>query len=157
MRLKHFFLTIGLGLLLTACSSAAAGPVDIKQNQDSCEVCHMGIEEMNSAAQLILKNGKPIIFDDIGCMTEYLQTENPEYEAAFVHDYQSKEWISFDASSFIQDQNIDSPMSYGIAAFKSKDDAAAFQREHGGDAYTKAELLNAEINNLKKPGMKHNH
>jgi parallel beta-helix repeat protein len=157
MKLKHFFVIIGLGLLLTACSFAAAGPVDIKLNKDSCDVCHMGIEEMESAAQLILKNGKPVLFDDIGCMTEYLQTENPEYEAAFVHDYQSKEWISFDTSSFIQNQNIDSPMSYGIAAFKSKDDAAAFQREYGGDAYTKAELLNTEIKSFKKPGMSHSH
>ncbi|WP_026582976.1 nitrous oxide reductase accessory protein NosL [Bacillus sp. J33] len=157
MKLKQIIYMSCLTILLAACTSEAAKPVDIRQNEDSCDVCHMGIEEMDAAAQMILKNGKPVLFDDIGCMVEYFQKEKPEYEAAFVHDYQTKEWISFDASWFVHDQNIASPMSYGIAAFHSEEDALAFLEEHEGEAYSKDDLLNADLNSFKKPGMKHSH
>ncbi|KON88362.1 hypothetical protein AF332_17160 [Sporosarcina globispora] len=157
MKYRTILLMFAPVIFLTACSAAASEPAEIKTNHDTCDNCNMGIEELESAAQLILKNGEPVLFDDIGCMTQYLQTENPEYEAAFVHDYLSKEWISFDTSSFIQNSDIESPMSYGIAAFESLEKAEGFGEKHGGTAYSKEELLKADITSFKRKGMDHSH
>ncbi|UOE53070.1 nitrous oxide reductase accessory protein NosL [Cytobacillus oceanisediminis] len=157
MKYRTILLMTVLVILLSACSSSASEPAEIKQNQDSCDNCNMGIAELESAAQLILESGEPVLFDDIGCLTQYIQTENPEYDAAFVHDYLSREWISFEASSFIQNGNIESPMSYGIAAFESLEKAEEYQKKNGGIVYSKEELLKADIKSFKRDGMKHSH
>lgn len=157
MKYRTILLMAILVILLSACSSSATEPTEIKQNRDSCDNCNMGIAELESAAQLILKSGEPVLFDDIGCMTQYIQTENPEYDAAFVHDYLSREWISFETSSFIQNGHIESPMSYGIAAFESLEKAEEYQKKNGGTAYSKDELLKADIKSFKGEGMKHSH
>ncbi|WP_264739361.1 nitrous oxide reductase accessory protein NosL [Cytobacillus firmus] len=157
MKYRTILLIAILAILLTACSSTVSEPAEIIQNKDSCDNCNMGITELESAAQLILKSGEPVLFDDIGCMTQYIQTENPEYDAAFVHDYLSSEWISLEASTFIQNGNIESPMSYGIAAFESLEKAEEYQKKHGGTAYSKEELLKADIRNFKGNGMNHSH
>ncbi|MCS0674039.1 nitrous oxide reductase accessory protein NosL [Cytobacillus firmus] len=157
MKYRTILLMAILVILLSACSSSASEPAEIKQNRDSCNNCNMGIAELQSAAQLILKSGEPVLFDDIGCMTQYIQTENPEYDAAFVHDYHSREWISFEASSFIQNGHIESPMSYGIAAFESLEKAEEYQKKNGGTVYSKDGLLKADIKSFNGEGMKHSH
>jgi copper chaperone NosL len=157
MKNRTILLIAILVILLSACSSSASEPAEIKQSRDSCDNCNMGIAELESAAQLILKSGEPVLFDDIGCMTQYIQTENPEYDAAFVHDSLSREWISFETSSFIQNGHIESPMSYGIAAFESLEKAEEYQKKNGGTVYSKDELLKADIKSFKGEGMKHSH
>lgn len=157
MKYRPVLLMAVLAMLLSACSSSASQPAEIKLNQDRCANCNMGIADLESAAQLILKSGEPVLFDDIGCITQYLQTEKPEYEAAFVHDYISGEWISFDAAAFIQHSDIDSPMSYGIAAFESLEKAGEYRKEHGGTAYSKEELLKADMKSFKGDGKNHSH
>ncbi|WP_436376656.1 nitrous oxide reductase accessory protein NosL [Cytobacillus sp. BC1816] len=157
MKYRYILLMAVLVIFLSGCSSSASEPAVIKQNRDSCDNCNMGIIELESAAQLILKSGKPVLFDDIGCMIQYIQTENPEYDAAFVHDYLSSEWISFESSSFIQNGHIESPMSYGIAAFESLEKAEEYQKKHGGIVLLKEDLLKADIKSFKGEGMKHSH
>lgn len=157
MRYRPVILMAVLTLLLSACSSSASEPAEINLNEDSCTACNMGIADLESAAQLILKSGEPVLFDDIGCMTQYLQTEKPEYEAAFVNDYLSREWILFDAAAFIQNSGIDSPMSYGIAAFESMKKAEEYRKKHGGTVYSKDELLEADMKSFKGDGKNHSH
>jgi len=154
---KWSFLFILILLALAGCSASTKEPTEISQNIDSCDVCKMGISEIDSAAQMILKNGKPVLFDDVGCMVVYIQDEKPEYEAAFVHDYHSKEWISFDQSTFVHNHSIDSPMSYHIAAFEREDDAVSFHKEHGGKVYTSSDLIKADTKILKTSEMEHGH
>ncbi|MGN7175269.1 hypothetical protein BK139_07935 [Paenibacillus sp. FSL R5-0490] len=157
MKFRPVLLMAVLAILLSACSSAASEPAEIKLNQDNCANCNMGIADLESSAQLILKSGEPVLFDDIGCMTHYLQTEKPEYEAAFVHDYLSREWILFDAAAFIQHSDIDSPMSYGIAAFESLKKAEEYRKKHGGTVYSIDELLEADMKSFKGDGKNHSH
>lgn len=157
MKYKDILLMAFLVIFLSACSSSASEPAEIKQNRDRCDNCNMGIAELESAAQIILKSGEPVLFDDIGCMTQYIQTENPEYDAAFVHDFHSREWIPFESSSFIQNGHIESPMSYGIAAFESLEKAEEYQKKNRGTLFSKEELLKADIKSFKGEGMKHSH
>ncbi|MED3574958.1 nitrous oxide reductase accessory protein NosL [Cytobacillus praedii] len=157
MKFKVLILMAGFLLLLAGCQSKAAAPIEIKANEESCAECKMGIEELKSAAQIILKDGKPLLFDDIGCMITYLQQNSPKYQAAFIHDYQTKDWIDFDKSTFVQNSSIESPMSYGIAGFDSEEKAAQFKEKDGGELYSKEELLKAEMKSFKSGGMEHGH
>ncbi|MBU8878315.1 nitrous oxide reductase accessory protein NosL [Bacillus sp. FJAT-29790] len=157
MKLKWLALIAAVVFSLTGCSAAASGPVDIQKNQENCDSCNMGIMDLDSAAQIVLKNGKPLLFDDIGCMIEYLQENNPQYEGAFVHDFDTKKWIDLDSSVFIQDQKIESPMSYGIAAFSTSEGAKEFQNEHGGHLYSKKDMLEVDLKNFKQSGSDHSH
>lgn len=157
MKFKWGIIVTVIFLLLVGCSSTGSGPTEIKQNTDSCDVCKMGIQELNSAAQMILEDGKPVLFDDIGCMIVYIQQEQPEYKDAFVHDFESKEWIPFEKSTFVHDQSIDSPMSYGIVAFDDEGDAANFQEDHGGELYSNKDLVASDMKSFKKSGMENSH
>ncbi|KQL19791.1 nitrous oxide reductase accessory protein NosL [Cytobacillus solani] len=157
MKCKVLMLMIGFILLLAGCQSKAAAPVEIKANEESCAECKMGIEELKSAAQIILEDGKPLLFDDIGCMINYLQQKSPKYEAAFIHDFETEEWIDFDKSTFVQGTSIESPMSYGIAGFESEEKASQFQKKHDCDMYSKEELLKADMKSFKSGGMEHGH
>lgn len=152
MKCRWTIILLSVVLFLTACSSKTAAPVEIKANEEDCDTCHMGIEDLHSAAQIILENGKPMLFDDIGCMVVYMQEHQPKYEAAFVHDFDSKEWISFDNSTFVQSENIHSPMNYGIAAYATEKHASDMQKVQGGEIYTVKELLEKELK-----GTKHGH
>ncbi|WP_102275249.1 nitrous oxide reductase accessory protein NosL [Cytobacillus massiliigabonensis] len=157
MKFKVLVLMAGFFLLLAGCQSKAAAPVEIKANEESCAECKMGIEELKSAAQIILEDGKPLLFDDIGCMINYLQQNSPKYEAAFIHDFETGEWIDFDKSTFVQGTAIESPMSYGIAGFESEEKATQYKEEHDGNILSKEELLKADMKSFKSGGMEHGH
>ncbi|MEH7525460.1 nitrous oxide reductase accessory protein NosL [Bacillus sp. JJ1503] len=152
MKCRWWVLLLAVMISLTACSNKTAAPVEIKANEEDCDACHMGIEDLHSAAQIILEDGEPKLFDDIGCMVVYMQEHQPKYEAAFVHDFDSEEWISFDNSTFVQNQNIHSPMNYGIAAYETEQQASDMQKEQGGEIYSSKELLEKDLK-----GTKHGH
>lgn len=157
MNNKCFFLLIVILLSLTGCAVSAYEPIKIEQNIESCDVCKMGIGEIESAAQMILKDGKPILFDDIGCLVVYIQEEKPEYKVAFVHDYHSEKWISFDQATFVHTQSIDSPMNYRLVAFESEEEAESFQKVNDGTIFSSSALVSADINGFKSNDQEHSH
>lgn len=146
--MKRKLLTFLLALSMTAgCSAQATKPVEINENVDSCDICHMGIRDASLAAEVLI-DGKPMKFDDIGCMVIYLQ-QHKNIDAAFVHAYDSKEWIDFQKSYFVHDSSIESPMGYGIAAFLTKQAAEKFANKHGGQVFSADELLKQNMMEFK--------
>ena len=84
-------------MLLAACGNEEVQPVDINEATDTCEVCNMAVVNNQHATQIILENGKSYVFDDVGCMYEWLgNNENEKIAAEFVRDYNDKEWILVD-------------------------------------------------------------
>ena len=117
-----------IGLLVGCSSAKAAEPVSINPDVDSCARCNMGIIEKEHAAQIIMKDGTPNLYDDIGCMLSDLKENKENAEIGFVQDYQSHEWIDIEEASFVQEDNIATPMSYGIVAFHSLKMQKPFKR-----------------------------
>lgn len=151
--MRKFLVVMILFTFLVGCSSKSAfKPQPIDPSVDSCDQCHMGIQNVKASAEVILKDGTPKKFDDIGCMTVYLQGNLEQAANVFVHDYMTGEWIDMYEAVFIQGSSVKSPMNYGFVAFSSQKDAETFQAENGGKLYTPEDLLKADVQALKDAG-----
>ena len=141
---KKLFYLIGLAgliLLLAACGNEAVQPVDIAAT-DTCEVCNMAVVNNQHATQIVLKNGKSMVFDDVGCMYKWLaNNENEEIAAKFVRDYNDKEWILVDDATFVYNQSIKTPMAYNVLSFKDQASAEEFTSENEGSTLMTADEL----------------
>lgn len=147
------YITIGLFIFLIGCSEdTAMEPVPINEGVDSCETCHMGIIDMDASSQIILQDGTPKKFDDIGCMLAYYQENKENVGKAYVHDFHSKEWIDLEEATFLQDSSFESPMSYGMIAFNSSEDADTFQADNGGEKYVGTDVTDIDLSTLKAMG-----
>lgn len=145
-----------VGLLIGCTSQVSLDPVEIDGDVESCAECNMGINEIEHATQVILEDGTPKIYDDIGCMVIDLNENDENVGIGYVHDHDSGEWIDMKEATYVQESTIHTPMNYGIIAFESADDATSFQVAHGGDIFSYDELLQLNILDLKH-GDEHDH
>ena len=92
-----------------------------------------------------------MVFDDVGCMYEWLDSnENEEIAAEFVRDYNDKEWILVDDATYVYNQSVKTPMAYNVISFKDKASAEEFATENEGST-----LMTA--NELADHGWEQNH
>ncbi|MFS0821702.1 nitrous oxide reductase accessory protein NosL [Bacillus sp. 1P02SD] len=124
---------IGFVLLIAACGNDEVQPVDINEETDTCEVCNMAVVDNQYATQIVLENGKSMVFDDVGCMYEWIGTNpNEKIAAEFVRDYNDKEWILVDDATYVYNQSVKTPMAYNVISFKDKASAEEFVTENEG-------------------------
>lgn len=133
-----------LALVLTACGGTAGvepTPPTIHYGEDMCELCNMIISEERHAAAYVTEDGHGHSFDDIGDMVQaHLETQK-EVLAFFVHDYEDEAWIRAETAHYVLSDNLTTPMTSGLAAFTSSEDAQALAAELQGQVLTFDELL----------------
>ena len=114
----------------------------------------MIIGDEKFAAELKDKENNVLKFDDIGCLKAYEKKYELKGVYAWVHDYQSGEWIESNKAFFVHSSQLVSPMGYGIAAFSSLRDAERFAKESNGRITTsdEAEKKFQEVINQNKGG-----
>ncbi|MED0703033.1 nitrous oxide reductase accessory protein NosL [Aeribacillus composti] len=134
MRKMYFiFMLCALLIITAACGKKEVSPRAIDEKNDKCAQCNMAVMDNQFATQLILKNGKTFVFDDIGCMYKWKsENKNENIEAEFVRDYHSKEWVESDKATYVYDQSIRTPMAYNVISFQDKKDAEAFISKNSG-------------------------
>lgn len=118
-------------------------PKAIDEAVDKCENCKMAVADNADATEIVLKDGKVLVFDDIGCMVNKWIKANgtDEIEAAFVRSHHDKEWLDYEKAVYVFDPKITTAMGYGVIAFKDEAGAQAFIDKNGmGTIMTKAEL-----------------
>ncbi|WP_438444244.1 nitrous oxide reductase accessory protein NosL [Gorillibacterium sp. sgz5001074] len=131
-KLMLAFMVVVLGLALTACGGKDYKPVAIKEGVDKCEVCQMLIKDDQYATEIILKDQKPLKFDDIGDLFVWLKKNGRDNVGAiYVRDYKTKEWLELDKATYVYDASAKTPMSFGVLSFKSEADADAYIKEKG--------------------------
>ncbi|WP_404328150.1 nitrous oxide reductase accessory protein NosL [Mesobacillus maritimus] len=141
-KLIHFMGLAGLLLLLAACGNDEVQPVDINEATDTCEVCNMMVANNQHATQIVLENGKSMVFDDVGCMYDWIESHtNEEIAGKFVRDYDDKEWILVDDATFVYNQSVKTPMAYNVVSFKDKTSAESFAAENEGSTVMTASEL----------------
>lgn len=122
-------LRLVLALLIAGCSTAAPAddPPELNLGRDICERCGMIIEDVRFASGYRLGDGTSRIFDDIGGMLAWAELSGEFDEARmWVHDYDSETWIDATTATFVFSSDLMTPMAFGIAAFSTKEAAAAF-------------------------------
>ena len=121
-----FFSVIGCGAVDTK------HPPKIRYGTDVCDECRMIISEEQFAAASIDRDGNVTKFDWIGCLVLYQMKHPSEAKRTWVHDYQSKEWIEIDKAFFMNTEKLVAPMSFGLVAFSSEEEASQFAHDEGG-------------------------
>lgn len=119
-------------LFLIGCSEKTYEPKTINGETDICKVCNMSIAHEDYAAQLIFTNGDYEVFDDLGCLMEFMmETEESEIGAAFIKDAEEDQWLHVKNATYIYSKDYWTPMNYGVLAFSSKEAAEQYMKEHG--------------------------
>ena len=123
-----------LALVVPACSAPAPGV--IHYDVDACDRCRMTISDPSFAAQLVMRTGKVYRFDDPGCLLSFMASDHvrdADVHSAWLNDHAHPEaLLPAGEAIFVVSDRIRAPMNGGVAAFRSRADAAALQSEAGG-------------------------
>ena len=161
----RFLWSIWLILLtLTACGGGVAAdqPPDIRYGEDPCDECHMLIQDKRFAAAYITEDAQSYRFDDIGDMLLHMQKHSPQIASAWVHDYDTEEWLRAEEAFYVHASSLHTPMGYGLAAFATRERAEAFANEHEGMVMTFDALRAKDADTLRNASApdgasEHNH
>ncbi len=138
-----------ISIVASACASQAdaSGPPEIVYGRDLCVECGMLITEERFAAAYRFEN-EARRFDDIGGMLLH-GTETQELPAAagdaWVHDWESRAWLSAEDAWYVIAEGLVTPMGYGIVAFADRAAADAYATDRSGTTYTWNELFGLTI------------
>lgn len=107
---------IPICLFAIGCAAATSGPAPLRLNEDSCAHCRMTLVSARTAAQIVAPGEEPVIFDEIGCLRDYLANHALAPGArVYVADHRTSAW--HDAASAIFTQtSVSTPMSSGLIA-----------------------------------------
>lgn len=123
---------LAAALILPGCGNKQFEARGINFATDICAICNMGISQEPYAGQVALANGDYEVFDDIGClMTYYNKVDQSDIGATFVKDYSGDDWVQVEKAVFVSDEAIATPMSYGVIAFQTKEEAEAYIKKEG--------------------------
>lgn len=128
-------------LLLTACSEKTYEPREINPETDVCYMCNMSVTHVDYAAQVVLKNGDYVVFDDLGCLMEYIaEYGESDIGAAFIRGADSPNWLSIKEAIYVYSKDYWTPMNYGVLAFSSQQEADNYMAEQPGKILSFEEL-----------------
>jgi copper chaperone NosL len=124
---------IVIWMMTAACANASWGPASIRLREDACAHCRMTLLSLATAAQIVSPQEEPVIFDDVGCLREYLQRHAlADGARVFVADHRSLEWIDASTAVFTQ-STVHTPMSSGVLAHANAASRDADPEARGGD------------------------
>jgi copper chaperone NosL len=103
----------------------------------------MAISEKRFASELITEDGEVYKFDDIGCMLRSRESRvSPaSVAAAFVVDFETREWLKSEEAHFVKSAEFKTPMSGNAVAFRTSTAAAAMAERTQGVSMRYAGLL----------------
>jgi copper chaperone NosL len=120
-------------VVLTNCQKKTIEPVSVEAN-DMCSFCRMSISEKRYVAEFIDDDGQVLKFDDIGCMASFVQQKKNRapIRATFVMDFDAREWLKAEDAFYVRSSEFDTPMGFGIVAFKDQTRAQAEATKNRG-------------------------
>lgn len=115
-RLLRGLVAVALGSAMAACGTSAVGPVAIDLGNDACGHCRMAIVSASTAAQIVAPGDEPVLFDDLGCLRDFLAASTPPADAVvFVADHRTGQWVEARSAVFTT-TTVDTPMGSGLLA-----------------------------------------
>jgi copper chaperone NosL len=110
-----------LVVVTSGCASGPAQPVSIDTRNDSCAYCRMVVSDPRVAAQIVAPGEEAKVFDDIGCLRDYVAKRELARDAAvFVADHRTGEWVPARYAVYTVSTGRRTPMSSGIVAHGSR-------------------------------------
>jgi copper chaperone NosL len=106
-----------LVLLAAACAATALEPARIDTANDACRHCRMIVSDVRTAAQIVAPGEEPLVFDDVGCLRDYLARAALAAGAVrFVADHRTGAWVRAEGATFTKVTSTSTPMGSGIIA-----------------------------------------
>lgn len=128
-RSRDWGLPLGLALAALAAGAFAwqllraqelpTGVSPVAWDKTACAHCRMHVGEPGFAAQLQLKDGRILDYDDPGCLVKWLDA-NPadarpdQIHGVWFHHKTDDRWLSREQAGFVE--AVPSPMGFGLAA-----------------------------------------
>ncbi len=104
-----------LAMLAAGCASGPAQPLQVRLGEDACAYCRMTIVSTTTAAQIVVSGAEPVIFDELGCLSNYLAANTIEGARIFVADHRTLAWVDAAGAVFTRTAT-QTPMSSGLLA-----------------------------------------
>jgi len=123
----NLFISAATLVLLVACGHS--GPETININKDDCDNCKMSISDKRFACELVTEKGRAYKFDDVTCMMSYKNDNKDKMTNAhfYINNYLlPNDLLLSDKLTFVEGENVSSPMGGNIAAFTNKDSAETY-------------------------------
>lgn len=88
-------------------------------NRYICNDCDMMLKTYKHSAQVVTKKGKVYLFDDVGCMINWLEKEGfkEEQYQGYVYAKDTNGYIPSELAWYIRDGNT--PLGYGFEAYET--------------------------------------
>ncbi len=101
---------------LAACSAPVPLPVAVRLGEDACAHCRMTLVSTATAAQIAEPGAEPVVFDELGCLQNYLAgTPVRDRAIVFVTDHRTGEWVRATEAVFTK-TSVQTPMASGLLA-----------------------------------------
>ena len=145
--MKSLVVAIGIALLgvvggvVFLWPSQRTGAEPITYGRDACAHCRMHISQPGFAAELRDSNGVLTKYDDIGCMLHAMVALHHEVPEVWVEDHDGGGFVPLLSASLVRAERLETPMGYGIVAFKDAGAAATFARAQGGEVLVLEDIL----------------
>jgi copper chaperone NosL len=103
----------------------------------------MGVSDARLAAQLVAALEEPKLFDDIGCLRDYLKAGEtiPADAIAYVADHRTGAWVPARQAVYVQTPALATPMGSGIAAWSDASSRSADRGVPDASARSAADLF----------------
>jgi len=114
-----------IGALVAVAALGVGGAVAMSQrlpdaaqepvwDREPCTHCHMHVGDPSYAAQIQLRDGRILHFDDPGCLLDHLRSTRPDVHAIWFHHLREDRWIRAQDAAFVRTEAT--PMGYGLGA-----------------------------------------
>jgi copper chaperone NosL len=143
MRVTEWWVVI---CLAAGCGGGAIEPAELVLDEEACSHCRMAVSQKLYAAQAVSRSGRTDFFDDIACLAKWAPTQTQGDDLGFfVVDQESGEWLDARAAYYMRSDELDTPMSSGLAAFGRRERAEAAARKLEGRVLDWDALCGEEI------------
>ncbi len=124
-------------LWVAACSAPpAAGPPEIAYGEVECGHCRMIVSEEKYAAAVEAVGGERAVFDDLGCLLNWVRDRDLETSTVWVHDVGDSSWLEAKRAVFARDPSRITPMGSGWTARE-----VGGAQDGAGPSYSWSELV----------------
>jgi len=110
-------------LFMVFAGTAFAGAADIPEGA-RCHLCGMVVQPSSAYSAQIVDGGQLLAFCDIGDMLYHYNKQAAKPAELYVRDMKSMEWTDAKAALYVKSEKFSTPMGWGIAAFKDREEAA---------------------------------
>ena len=126
--------------LAVALACAAPGPRAIAFGKEACAHCHMTIADPRFAAVLLTTTGRTIVFDDAGCLDDYLASgalPADRVRGAWFHAFLEPDSVYAAADvRLVRSDTLRTPMGSGLVVARAGEGTEALRLLVGGEART---------------------